>query len=371
MPSIRHVASVLGRLRSLGFAIPHIRLLTDELDRHVGWHCAAGWDECHPLSVQALAQICSSLQDILTWKGRSLHRPQGIRTIYTDASDQGWGVVAEPEGPPVFGHFPLADRDTLHINAKETIAAEKAILTLDIRNTVLHLYTDSTTLLWYILHWGGKSRKLNAQVRRLWDLCQERDIHIIPHFVPSRENPADQPSRRPECAGHESSLHPEVMDHLFKWAASLNVCPEWDWMASEVNAQLPRWVSADQDWFRQDLREISPGWLNRPQHLIPHVLARMQRESHDVQAVMLVPHVPNAVWWNLLSPLMSAGASLIIPPQKYLYGPEDRLNPMGFYKGPLWCTIIRGGGAQSPARLLSEKIVPKNPSSKRRRVDHL
>jgi hypothetical protein len=114
-------------------------------------------------------------------------------------------------------------------------------------------------------------------------------------------------------------------------------------------------MSADKDWFRQDLHEISPGWLNPPHHLIPHVLARMQRESHDVQAVMLVPHVPNAVWWNLLSPLMSAGVNLIIPPQKYLYGPEDRLIPMGFYKGPLWCTIIQRGGTQSPARHLSKK----------------
>ena len=67
------------------------------------------------------------------------------------------GSSAEPAGPPVFGHFPHAERDTLHINAKERIAAEKAILTLDIRNTVLHLYTDSTTLLWYILHWGERA----------------------------------------------------------------------------------------------------------------------------------------------------------------------------------------------------------------------
>jgi hypothetical protein len=277
--------------------------------------------------------------------------------------------VAEPEGPPVFGHFPHAERDTLHINAKETIAAEKAILTLDIRNTVLHLYTDSTTLLWYILHWGGKSRKLNAQVRRLWDLCQERDIHIIPHFVPSRDNPADQPSRRPESAGHESSLHPEVMNHILQWAVHLNVCPEWDWMASASNTQLPQWVSVEEDWFRQDLLNINPGWLNPPHHLIPHVLARMQRECPDVRAILLVPHIPNAVWWNLLRPLMSAGSSLMIPPQKYLYGPEHRLIPMGYYKGPLWCTIIQGGGAPSRERRLSERIAPERPSSKRRRKD--
>ena len=140
-------------------------------------------------------------------------------------------------------------------------------------------------------------------------------------------------------------------------------------MASVSNAQLPQWVSVEEDWFRQDLRNINPGWLNPPHHLIPHVLARMQRESPDVRAILLVPHIPNAVWWNLLRPLMSVGSSLMIPPQKYLYGPEHRLILMGYYKGPLWCTIIQGGGAPSPERRLSERIAPVKPSSKRRRKD--
>ena len=138
------------------------------------------------------------------------------------------------------------------------------------------------------------------------------------------------------------------MDHILQWAAHLNVCPEWDWMASASNAQLPQWVSVEEDWFRQDLRNINPGWLNPPHHLIPHVLARMQRESPDVRAILLVPHIPNAVWWNLLRPLMSAGSSLMIPPQKYLYGPEHRLIPMGYYKRPLEVHHNSGRGRAKP-----------------------
>jgi hypothetical protein len=363
-PSIRHVASVLGRIRSLGFAIPHIRLLSDELDRHVGWHCASGWDVCVPLPPAVRSQLLSSMQDIFEWKGKSLHRQPGIRTVYTDASDLGWGVVAEPECPQAFGHFTEASAH--HINVKEAMAAEKAILTLDIRSTRLHLYTDSTTLLWYILHWGGKSRTLNAQMRRLWAICQERDIQIIPHFVPSQLNPADRPSRRPECLGHGISLHPEVMDHLFQWAARLNIIPVCDWMASAENAQLRDWISPEQDWFRQDLRTRSPGWINPPHHLIPHVLVRMQRESPSVRAVLVVPHHPQAVWWQLLRPLMWGGASLLIPSQAYLYGQGHPSAPPGCYRGPLWCAIIQGG-SDAPAQPANVQSSPEKSRSPKRR----
>ena len=122
-------------------------------------------------------------------------------------------------------------------------------------------------------------------------------------------------------------------------------------MANAENAQLPQWVSPEDDWFRQDLLRISPGWLNPRHHLILHVLARMQRESRDVCAVIVVPHLPQAVWWNLLRPLMNPEDSLLIPEQKFLYGPEWKWTPPGCYKGPWWCTIIRGalpGPAQLP-----------------------
>ena len=354
--TVRKLASVLGRLRALHFALPHVRLLSDRFSAHVGQFSRWGWDTVAPLPQAVLDQIHSSIQDLLSWKGHHFQRPLRTEAIYTDASLEGWGATGSSGEDCIWGTFPDQFQD-FHINLKECVAATKAIQTYDIRNTTLHINTDSTTLYWYIRHWGGRSQKMNLVVRQLWEICQERSVHIIPHFVPSAANLADQPSRWNPGRLTETSLHPGVMDVALKWAHAHGLVPKWDWMASEGNAQFPRWISEEQDWFSIDLNHISPGWLNPPHRLIPHVLNRWYQFSPLAKALVVFPWKPNSAWWSMF--LQMCMSPLLLVQNSWDLFLDMEGHPVPRWGGPLVFAILCGQLKHQHSSDLQAKSVKK------------
>ena len=82
--------------------------------------------------------------------------PIHTSSIVTDASDIGWGalIVQEPTMEvcqPILG--PLSQEH--HINIKECMAAIHAIKIYNLKDTKLHLYTDSNTFIWYAKKGAG------------------------------------------------------------------------------------------------------------------------------------------------------------------------------------------------------------------------
>ena len=49
----------------------------------------------------------------------------------------------------------------MHINLKEAEAAYQGLLTQQLDNCQVHLFTDNTTLFWCIKKWGSRSVDLN------------------------------------------------------------------------------------------------------------------------------------------------------------------------------------------------------------------
>ena len=135
----------------------------------------------------------------------------------------------------------------------------------------LHLFTDNTTLCWSLKRWGSKSIPLNTLVQEIWEVCQRREIHLVPHWVPSAENPADRPSRVGISPYYHSSLHPEFMAFVRLWflnptnsGLQAPYTPLVDWMAESGNTQCSQFVGEKENFFLQDLALLSPGWLNPP-----------------------------------------------------------------------------------------------------------
>ena len=70
-PSVRRCASVLGRICSLLFAMPHIRLLSDALAVHVAVAVQAGWEADVALPERVSRQLMDLADELHQWKGRT------------------------------------------------------------------------------------------------------------------------------------------------------------------------------------------------------------------------------------------------------------------------------------------------------------
>ena len=70
-PSVRRCASVLGRICSLLFAMPHIRLLSDALAVHVAVAVQAAWEADVALPERVSRQLMDLADELHQWKGRT------------------------------------------------------------------------------------------------------------------------------------------------------------------------------------------------------------------------------------------------------------------------------------------------------------
>ena len=314
-PSARKLASVLGRLRSLLFALPQIKLWTDQLAAHIHTLNQWGWEATSPLPQPIVAQLNQTIDLLQSWKGKPFVPDLPTHTLYSDASDLGWGAVSEAFPDPIAGWF-LHPQLQDHINLKEARALLEAIQVYNLRDVHLQVYTDSTTVFWYLKKWGGRSLKLNALMRDLWSLTIQRNLAITPHWLPSAENPADTPSRRPWSPLAHSMLHPQVVESILGHFAHPTdhrpaFLPQVDWMAEKDQAQLPRFVTPLENIFAQDLPAISPGWVNPPWHLIPPLLNFWASQPPSAQALAILPYKPRSPWW-VLKEQMQVGEGLFI-----------------------------------------------------------
>ena len=155
-PSARKLASVLGRLRSLLFALPQIKLWTDQLAAHIHTLNQWGWEATSPLPQPIVAQLNQTIDLLQSWKGKPFVPDLPTHTLYSDASDLGWGAVSEAFPDPIAGWF-LHPQLQDHINLKEARALLEAIQVYNLRDVHLQVYTDSTTVFWYLKKWGGEA----------------------------------------------------------------------------------------------------------------------------------------------------------------------------------------------------------------------
>jgi hypothetical protein len=124
-------------------------------------------------------------------------------SFYSDASQEGWGVVIFDlhNRVSVFGARWRDDEADFHINVKEARAfriALRWIATIKDKDALLHVtaYIDNTTALAAVSNGGSREFTINLITVSCHEMCIENDILVDgPHYVPSRFNYADHPSR--------------------------------------------------------------------------------------------------------------------------------------------------------------------------------
>ena len=90
-PTVRKLAAVLGRLRSLLFALPHARLLSDHMLNLLNQYSLQGWDLQLTLSPVVHDQICSTIEILKIWRGRKFIHELPMETLFTDSRTRHWG----------------------------------------------------------------------------------------------------------------------------------------------------------------------------------------------------------------------------------------------------------------------------------------
>ena len=305
--SIRQLASLIGLLNFCCFAVPYGRL------------------HLKPLEIARFRALCLSDQDFdafwhlssevdadLHWwashvpTGRSpIRREPFVREIFPDASSSGWG--AHCRGQSVSGAW-QGEEGTFHINFLELRAARRALQAFagDCQGVNILLRVDNTTALTYINKMGGiQSPLLQAEDRRLWAWCEDRNLWVFASFIRSADNTeADLASRL-----HNPDTEWELSESAFRVVTSRLGTPQIDLFATPGNAKCRRFFS----WFpaagaeavdalTQDWGRLPLFWAFPPFALILKTLQRVRDDP--AEGIILVPNWPHQAWYPLYRELV-------------------------------------------------------------------
>ena len=128
--------------------------------------------EAHILLPEAAREeIFWWINNISLQNGRAIKEPPIFKTIFTDASNSGWGAWCDFNY--VSGFWSENDK-SFHINFLELKAILLALLTLaeDFENVHLAIKSDNSTAVAYINNMGGiRSVELNNLSKQIWLWC--------------------------------------------------------------------------------------------------------------------------------------------------------------------------------------------------------
>ena len=123
------------------------------------------------------------------------------RAIYTDASSTlGFGaVLSSPKGArkSFGGWWSLEERVQWHITLKELVAVRRGIVMFqdDLRGRVVRLWEDNQAVVQIIRNKTSRSPALMSELRSLVELLEVLHITLLPRYIQSELNPADEFSR--------------------------------------------------------------------------------------------------------------------------------------------------------------------------------
>ena len=119
--------------------------------------------------------------------------PAASATLFTDASDTGWGLVLSCGVQIIrYGEQWSDEEKKKHINCKEINAVSHAIEWLKLARTAIDL-VDNTTACYAIGKMHSMSSEVATSISQLHAVLQNQNVYIA--WIPSKENPADGPSR--------------------------------------------------------------------------------------------------------------------------------------------------------------------------------
>ena len=219
--------------------------------------------------------------------------------VSTDASNLGWGIHFDGRL-----HQGRWDADApAHINAKELFTLHiflRDFLPSSILPRSLLWRTDNTTAMAYVKKEGGTiSQSLLQIATQLLLLAEEKQIRILPVYVPSEENLlADAASRFQSLP--DWHLNPSVFNMICRrWGS-----PVIDLFATDLSSQLPRFFAWGQSQRAEAFDALLQPWAFTlayafpPPALLPRTLNKIAVSQGEF--LLVVPFWPTQKWFPVL-----------------------------------------------------------------------
>ena len=303
----RMYLSFLGVLAHAADFVPLGRLYT----RPLQFYLQCFWKR--QLGLEVVIVLNDSFFQHLSWwedegrlaTGVPLTPPKSQLTMFTDASNSGWGAFLA--GKTCAGQWSTREA-TLHINCLEMLAVHYALQHFRdiVSQKVVLVMTDNTTVVSHIRKQGGtRSLSLCTQTLRLFELSTSLGVTLQVCFIAGKRNVlADQLSRKGQIQQSEWMLAPNVFRLILKRYPAL----ELDLFATRWTHQLPKFVSPFPDDLAWATDALSISWDGitayafPPTTLIAQVLDKVQ--SSEVVLCLVAPKWPTQAWYATLLKLL-------------------------------------------------------------------
>ena len=194
--TLRQLAAFIGKAQATTMAIFPARLMTRQLLAVKNQMLRTGkpWSSTVHLPAPALQNLRWWITHLQSWNGQSFLPSLPEAEVYTDACDDGWGIVYG--STTVRGSWP-PEQHSKHINWKELMAIFHTIQLPQLQGKSLHILCDNMTTIAYVNHFGGsRSPTLMDLADQIWRHCLATGTRLHLSYVPSAMNPADPPSRQ-------------------------------------------------------------------------------------------------------------------------------------------------------------------------------
>ncbi|KAL0822333.1 hypothetical protein ABMA28_004432 [Loxostege sticticalis] len=292
--TLKELQSLVGLLNFASFVVPNGRLNYRHLLGFLNTIPKISTQEVYVLTEECLLNLMWWLQN---YKMVSpIHYPTPTHYLTTDASDIAWG--AKLNNWSLSG--PWSDREqALHSNQKELLAVLKVLQTncQSLINSTILLQCDNKTTVAYLRNQGGtKSPYLMDLTYKVYEILDQYQIHLIPHYLPGRFNAhADSLSRHRQTA--EWHLLPHCTQKIFDRFG----IPVIDLFASKTAHVVANYVSLDMtddqaiyhDAFSR-IWDYHLAWIFPPPFLIPRILTHLNQAKGCY--LLVVPRWERVFW---------------------------------------------------------------------------
>ena len=326
---IRTLSKFIGHICASFQAVPHGKLRYRQLEYQkiqALISCSGDYEGYFRLSRAAKRELQWWIDNIMDSYRKVEPTPQVDYTIFTDASDDGWG--AHDDVDAINGRW--SRKETFyHINVLELLAIKWAVLSFVPLNRVFHvrIMSDNTTAISYINKLGGsKSISCNNIAIDIWNFCIREGCHISAAHIPGIDNVlADWKSR----SFHDSGEW--MLDsHIFLRLCDIFGSPDIDLFASRLNAQMDTYCSWKPDPFCTHIDAMYITWdsfvyIFPPFCMIWPVIKKVSSETD--KALVIVPYWPTQSWFPYIMEMIIAEPILIKGHHLSLPG-TDFVHPM-------------------------------------------
>lgn len=328
--TLRKLAGIIGKLNSLSQALESVRLHLTGLHRALRYglrhRTKDGWASPILLKGQALNDLKWWKESSLEWNGKTLLPLKIHRTLYTDASDSGYGGIVLDRTGQRAEHtcrgFWNRQEEKESINWREMMAVKRLVDAgldhLSWKNMNIEIYVDNVSTMFILNKGDSKAEHLSRLASQLLKRCHSMHVKLILRYVPGVLN--------------------TVADRLSRWTrdrSNYTLCKDgfrlldrcWgphsvDWTADRDNAQLDRYCSRfldDQATYVDVLKSMHKGengYSNPPFALIPKLLSLVEQTGSTI--TMVVPIWLAQPWWPVLLSL-TVDFPLLFPRVKGLF----------------------------------------------------